>query len=49
VISASWSGFGETLLLTNETILVIWRTLPETIVRHDGRLLNQANFHQDQW
>jgi hypothetical protein len=49
VISASWTGFGETLLLINETILVIWRTLPETIARHNGWLLNQANFHQDKW
>jgi len=49
VISVSWIGFGETLLLINETILVIWRTLPETIVRHTGGLFNQANLHQDQW
>jgi hypothetical protein len=46
VISASRTGFGETLLLINETILVIWRTLPETIVRHSGSLLNQVHFHR---
>lgn len=25
---------------------MIWRTLPETIVRHSGSLLNQTNFTQ---
>jgi hypothetical protein len=48
VITVSWTGFGETLLPINETILVIWRTLPETIARHNGWSLNQANFCQDQ-
>jgi hypothetical protein len=49
VISASRTGLDETLLFINETILVIWRTLPETIARHNDWILNQANFHQDQW
>jgi hypothetical protein len=44
VISVSRTGFDETSLPANETILVIWRTLPETIVRHIGLLLNKANF-----
>jgi hypothetical protein len=46
VTIVSSTGFDETFLLMNEAILVIWRTLPETIVRHDSSLLNQANFHR---
>ena len=35
----------ETRLSADETILVIWRTLPETIVRHTVPLPNQADFY----
>jgi len=47
VIAVSRVGFDETFLPANETILVIWRTHPETIARHNRWLLNQAIFHQD--
>ncbi|MBR1299484.1 hypothetical protein [Bradyrhizobium sp. AUGA SZCCT0042] len=43
--SFSRNGFDETILSTDEAILVIWRTLPETIVRHTEALLNKQ-FHQ---
>jgi hypothetical protein len=49
VISASWTGSDEALLAINETILVIWRTHPETIGRHNTPSLNQGDLHQDQW
>jgi hypothetical protein len=49
VISASWTGSDEALLAINETILVIWRTHPETIARHNTPSLNQGDLHQDQW
>jgi hypothetical protein len=44
----SRTGPDETLLLADETVLVIWRTHPETIPRHNGPSLNQGYFCQDQ-
>jgi hypothetical protein len=47
VISVSPADVDETWLPVNETILVIWRTIPETIVRHIGPLGEPNKFLPD--